>query len=267
VSHRPFLTASLAAILALSSAVHARADEVLIRNVKEASQTFARRKGEARKAALADFDTAIRLVGKAPGLTPAAQSDKVEALKEARKTFEASGSFPPDDEYVAIEFKYFDAVNKAFVPLIKTVNKAISEGIRTNDKKLEQIGLNLKANLEKQLPGTKLEANSRWHGTLHRPNGSTIPYHLHVGKVGSGGSFRGHVEDNPGVAGNWGYDIEGQTSGLGVEFALTKSTRGDFTAVRANGIISGDRMIAEVAHVVKKKKPGNKVLIVLRRVK
>jgi hypothetical protein len=260
------LAASLVALLTAPAAGPVRADEVLIRNVKEASQNFARKKEDARKAALRDFDTAIRRASVAPGLTAAARADKVNALKEAKKTFEASGTFPPDDEYVSIEFKYYLAVHKAFVPVIKIVNSAIDEGIKSEDEDLEKTGLKLKADLEKQLPGNKLEAESRWHGTLHRPNGSTIPYHLHVHKRSDGGSFKGHVEDNPGVAGNWGYDIDGQTSGLGVEFALTRSTRGNFTAVRANGIVSGDRMIAEVAQAVKGK-PQTKVLIVLRRVK
>ncbi len=49
--------------------------------------------------------------------------------------------------------------------------------------------------------------------------------------------FNGHVEDNPGVAGNWGYDVEGQVRGLEVEFTLTKSTRGKFKAARASGVV------------------------------
>jgi hypothetical protein len=260
------LAVSLVIVLTAPTAGPVRADEVLIRNVKEASQTFASKKEDARKAALKDFDAAIRRTSVASGLTAAARADKVNALKEARKAFESSGTFPPDDEYVNIEFKYYLAVQKAFVPVVKIVDAAINEGIKAKDKNLEQTALKLKADLEKQLPGNKLESNSHWHGTLQRPNGSTIPYHLHVQRRSDGGSFKGHVEDNPGVAGNWGYDIDGQTSGLGVEFALTRSTRGDFTAIRANGIVSGDRMIAEVVQVVKKKSPS-KVLIVLRRVK
>jgi hypothetical protein len=266
MSARPLLVVTLVSALAVLAVRPCRADDALARNLKRASQDFAAKMGDAKKAALRDFDTAIRRTDTAPGLTAAARSDKLAALREARKTFDATGNFPPDDEYAGIEFMYYRAVNKAFVPLSKLVNAAITEGIKSKNKALEESGLKMKADLERQLPGTKLQADSRWRGTLQRPNGSTIPYHLHVRKVGDGGSFKGHVEDNPGVSGNWGYDVEGQTSGLGVEFALTKSTRGEFTAVRANGIVSGDRMIAEVYQAAKRK-PANKVLIVLKRVK
>jgi hypothetical protein len=84
--------------------------------------------------------------------------------------------------------------------------------------------------------------------------------------MGEGGFFKGHVEDNPGVAGNWSYDVEGQTRALGVEFSMSKSLRGNFTAVKVEGIVSGDRLIASIESVAGKGKPG-KALIVLKRVK
>ena len=85
--------------------------------------------------------------------------------------------------------------------------------------------------------------------TYEDRGGGTIPYHLRIQKVGAGGSFSGHVEDNPGVAGNWAYDVDGQMSGVAIEFVMTRSLRGQFKAVKAQGIVSGERIIANVTQV------------------
>jgi hypothetical protein len=244
--------------------VAADIDPEVARKLKSASQEFTQKKEQAKEQVLREFDTAISRARTTSGLTPAARADRVKELTAARKSFVEHGRFPPDDEYAGIELKYYLALNKAFLPLVRIADSVIDDGIKLQNKELEESGLKLRATLQGQLPGTKLESDSLWRGTLHRPNGSTIPYHLHIGRLSEGGSFKGHVEDNPGVPGNWGYDVAGQISGLGVEFALTKSTRGDFTAVRALGIVSGDRMILEIIHAVKRK-PGNKMLVILKR--
>jgi hypothetical protein len=265
---RPFFAATLTAALLAPALAPAWPDgnDELAKRLKIATQEFTQKKEQARSQAVKDFTAAITRVKSAPGLTPAARTDRIRELEAAKKRFTDSGRFPEDDEFAAIELKYYLAVNKAFDPLARLANSVIDDGIKTNNKELEESGLKLRASLQKQLPGNKLEASSVWHGTLHRPNGATIPYHLFVGRMGEGGLFKGHVEDNAGVPGNWAYDISGQVSGLGVEFALTKSTRGDFSDVRALGIVSGDRLIAEIVHAVKGK-AGKKMLIVLKRVR
>ena len=262
---RPPLYATLI-VMALAPAPARPAEDEVARKLKIAGQEFAQKKEQAKQQAVREFNSAISRIRTASGLTPAARTDRIRELERARKYFEDSDRFPADDEYAGIELKYYLALNKAFDPLARIANSVIEEGIRSGNKGQEERGLKLRASLLKQLPGNKLEASSVWHGTLHRPNGATIPYHLYVGRMGEGGSFKGHVEDNAGVPGNWSYDVEGQVGGLGVEFALSKSTRGDFTAVRALGIVSGDRMIAEIVHAVKRK-PGKKMLVILRRVR
>ncbi len=84
--------------------------------------------------------------------------------------------------------------------------------------------------------------------------------------MAEGGLFKGHVEDNPGVAGNWSYDVEGQTRALGVQYRLSKNRRGSFTAVSVDGIVSGDRLIANIVSVAGNGKRGS-ALLVLKRVK
>jgi hypothetical protein len=262
---RPRFARSVLIVLAISAlaANHADADNALDGKLKSASQEFAQKKAAAKAKALKEFDLRIMRTKSGPSTTAAARAEKRNELTAARKVFEGSERFPTDDEYADIELRYYLAVNKAFLPLSKLINQTIDQGIRTNNKQLEESGLKLKANLESQIAGAeKLTFRSFWQGTFQR-GGATIPYHLRITKRGDN-SFKGHVEDNPGVAGNWAYDVEGQTSGLAVQFVMTRSVRGKFRAVTVNGIVSGDRLIGQVTQAVGKGKP-TAGLIVLRR--
>ncbi len=200
-------------------------------------------------------------------MTPAARADKLDHWRKARDEFKTTGRLPADDEFAALELKYALKVNDAFVSLARVAEQEIDKGLKANNQQQVAAGRKLKAGLENQLPGGGPgNVGSRWQGTFQR-GGGTIPYHLDVRPAG-GSRFKGHVEDNAGVAGNWSYDVEGQTSGLGVEFAMTVPTRGDFVAVRANGVICGDRLIAEVTQLIRGRKGRTeKGLLVLTRAK
>jgi hypothetical protein len=265
---------SLAAPLAALALAAARAEPppqemgtAWARRWDEKHKEFSGGLDRARAAALKNFDKAIERVDRQTGLTPAARTDRRRQLQAAREAFERDGKFPPDDDFAAMALDYFTKVNKAAVPLTLMIDEVIEKGSKTNNDELEKQGLNLKADLEKQLGGaSRLVENSVWHGELHRADGSTIPYHLYVGKMAEGGLFKGHVEDNPGVAGNWSYDVQGQTRALGVEYRLSQNRRGNFTAVTVVGIVSGDRLIANITQVAGRGKPAT-ALIVLKRVK
>jgi hypothetical protein len=231
------------------------------------NKEFSAGRDRARATALRNFDKAIDQVNRQRGLTPAARTDRRKQLQAARSTFERSGTFPPEDDFAAIELDYFLRVNKAALPVSLLIDEVIEKGSKTNNDDLEKEGLKLKADLEQQLGGpSRFVGNSVWHGELHRAGGNTIPYHLYVGKMAEGGLFKGHVEDNPGVAGDWSYDVEGQTRARGVQYRLSRNRRGDFTAVTVEGIVSGDRLIANIVSVAGRGKPAS-ALIVLKRVK
>ncbi len=243
------------------------AEAVWVKRWAERSKDFAAQRDRARDIVLASFDIAIRKSDSQPGLTPAARTDRRKELQEGKETFEKTGAFPTDDDFVGGQFEYALKVNKAAIPLTVLIDEVIAEGTKTKDATLERQGLKMKQDLEKQLGGaSRLVGGSVWHGELRRPGGGTIPYHLYVGKMGEGGLFKGHVEDSPGAQGNWSYDVEGQTRALGLEYRMTKSVRGNFSAVAVNGIVSGDRMIAKVVSVAGKGKPVSST-IVLKRVK
>jgi hypothetical protein len=231
------------------------------------NEDFSDSRDKAKEAALKKLDKAIDHVNRLPGLTPAARTDRREELQAARKAFDKTGTFPKDDDFAGIELEYFLKINKAAVTVSRMIDEVIDKGSKTENGALEKQGLKMKAELDEQLGGaSRLVRNSVWEGQLRRPSGNTIPYRLEIGKMGNGGLFKGHVEDNPGVAGNWSYDIEGQTRALGVQYKMSKSLRGNFTAVAVEGIVSGDRLIAEIVSVAGKGKPATS-LIVLKRVR
>jgi hypothetical protein len=255
--------------IAVASTVWGQADPTPAWQKKwdDAHKQLESKRKSAESAVLRDFDRAVDSVGRAKGLTPAARTDRRNDLQAARKAFEENRVFPGDDEYAAIELNYFTVLNKAALPLFRLVDQLIEKGSKAGDQDLENRGLKMKADLEKELGGSvKLVANSLWQGTLRDSGGHTIPYHLWVGKVGSGGLFKGHVEDNPGVAGNWAYDVEGQSEGLGVQYKMSNSVRGSFTSISAVGIVSGNRLIVNSTQSVSRGKPVT-VLVVVRRVK
>src|SRR5262245_10782472 len=229
--------------LALAGAHAAPQDEmgaVWAKKWAEKNKEFSARRDRAKATVLSSFDKAINKVYQQTGLTAAARTDRRKQLEAARKTFEEKGTFPPDDDFIGIELDYFMKLNKAAAPLSLLIDEVIEKGSKTKDGVLEKQGLKMKADLERQLGGaSRLVGGSVWRGELRRAGGNTIPYHLHIGKMGDGGLFKGHVEDNPGVQGNWSYDVEGQTRNLGVQYKLSQNRRGNFTAVSVDGIVSG----------------------------
>src|SRR5207248_1148687 len=78
----------------------------------EKNKEFSAGRDRARATVLRNFDQAIEKVDRQKGLTPAARTDRRRQLQAARTTFERSGTFPPDDDFAAIELDYFMRVNK-----------------------------------------------------------------------------------------------------------------------------------------------------------
>jgi hypothetical protein len=216
------------------------------------------------------FDKVIALVDRAPGLPALDRIERRKQLQAARTDFERKGTFPSDDDFAGIELEYYLKINSGAVPVSLMIDEVIEKGSRKKNDDLEKRGLKMKEALEEKLGGaSRLVGRSVWEGQLFRSDGKTIPYRLEV-EMGKGGSFKGHVEENPGVAGNR-YDVEGQTRVLGVKYEMSKSLRGNLIALSGDGIVSGDRLIANIALVegigtpaVPNAVPGR---IVLKRVK
>lgn len=237
----------------------------LEKKLNQAHSSFLRKRELAKKKTLITFQKEIRAINQLPGLTPAARADRKTRWTEARDDFEKLDIFPPDDEFATIELAYFMGVSEAYAILAKTADEVIEHGNLAKDDELAALGVNLKDELEKTwLSETTLEPGSKWHGTFTRARG-TQPYELAVHRVDEGGSFIGHVDDQYGVPWGWHYDVEGQRTGILVEFKLTKSTKGAYSSAEATGIISGDRLILDIKHVEPGFKTPEKGFLVLRR--
>jgi hypothetical protein len=253
-------------VLMLSAAPLTAADSAVAKRLNSAVETFAERKKAAQADALREFDKLSGRVSGNKSLTAGARRDVLDEIAAAKSQFARTQTFPADDEYAGMELKYCLAINAAFLPLDKAINQAIESGERFDDLAVIGQAQKIKANVETLVLGRdKVTAGSLWRGTFDR-GGGTIPYHLRIQKKGTGGSFSGHVEDNPGVAGNWAYDVDGQMSGLALEYAMTKSIRGQFKAVKVEGIVSGNRIIGQVTQVAGNGKP-QQGLIILRLAK
>ena len=238
--------------------------ESLQEKLDKAQSVFLEKKDAVKTKALACFDAEITKTNGLKGLTPAARADRKARWTDARGTFREWGKFPTDDEFALIELQYYLAIDDAFRLFSKASDEVIHRGNRAEDQEIVAAGLNMKRALEEKWLGeSKLEARTKWAGTFTR-YGKTIPYELTIRDVEDGGSFKGHVEDNNGVQGNWSYDVEGQRTGIVVEYRMTTLTEGKFTAVQARGIVSGDRLIAEVRQTVAKGKVHSGTLILKR---
>ncbi|HET6572768.1 MAG TPA: hypothetical protein VFG68_04130 [Fimbriiglobus sp.] len=257
---RPLFAAWM--IVALGGVASAGADDpALVQKLKSAAKQYEQKKDAARGRALKEFDNQIAHLKTDRRLTPAARGDKVKEWTAARERFAETGRFPRDDQYANVELQYYLAVDRGFRPLTKLIDDVIADGVRTGKKETEAAGLKLREDIEQQLPGAgRITAPSVWRGTYTR-SGAVIPYELHIGKRGAS-TFAGRVEDNAGAAGNWAFNVEGQTSGLSVEFVLTRSIRGKFKYFKLRGIVCDDRLIGTT-----QTRPGGKVVgvVVLRR--
>lgn len=255
------LNAILTALLVSDAPLRA-ADAEFLRKLKETNGEYTKKLAKAKEDTTQNFEKAIQRIKTAKGFTEAARADKLNELKAAKDEFGKTSTFPKHDDYAIFELDYYLGVHAAYKPMAKLVEEAFAKANKSDDEKLRAEATKLKEEMERILPGkNRLDGGTRWHGTFTRGNNDTIPYHLAIHKKGDAGSFRGHVEDNPGVAGNWAYDLEGQTVGLAIEYAMTKSVRGKFTAVRVVGIVSGDRLIARVTQVAGKGNPTQGLVV------
>src|SRR5690242_2692707 len=62
------------------------------------NEDFSASRDQAKAAVLKNFDKAIDLVNRLPGLTPAARTDRRKELQAARTAFDKNGTFPQDDD-------------------------------------------------------------------------------------------------------------------------------------------------------------------------
>jgi hypothetical protein len=243
-----FLVAGLSlSMLALLSPRPANAQvdaEIVALNKRfdEALVTFKEAKQKSKTGALAGFD---RLAAKAKNGKGGAsvKSDKVAEIARARKEFGDNGTFTTDPEFMPLQMRYYQDINKGYRPLARIQDQLLDMALKTNDDKLREGVQKKRKALEAELPGLgAFAAGSHWAGTLALTNGTTDKMKLHIEKL-TGSVFRARVIEKPSTANHPEYLAEGSLEGLAVKFKLNKVIQGSTIIASFNGILAGDQLI------------------------
>lgn len=225
-------------------------DESLARAVDK----FEKKRESERSKIVKKIDGKIRQIDRLQFDANAKVNRRLE-LTKAKERFERSGYFPADGSLLDLQFNYYKALADNFKPIHKIYESEIETAFRSGKDSAAERLVKSKAELEQRLLDVvPLTGNAVWRGTLLRSNGETIAYELHIAKSSATGSFAGVVEDNAGVGGHWRYEVEGQRTGINVQFDLTKSLRGKFVRVQAVGYIVGNIMIAQLSQLDSKRR-------------
>jgi hypothetical protein len=252
-------------LLLVSGTLHSQSKSevtTLTLQLKERNREFNDALRGAKQGALDEFQKMIRTVRNNPKLSATVKADKVNELKQAKKEFEESGTFPKDPEYLLVQLKYFRNISKSYKPLSKVYNQLMNIALKNDDEALQKNLKGQRKTLDQQVPGVAaFVAGSKWNGTLYFNNSGTATYHVRVGKL-NGSIFKGYAIDNAVFAGHPEYEVEGNIDGLEVKFALTKVVQGGVKAAEFKGILAGERVVGEwiQADARGKRNPGFVIL-------
>lgn len=210
---------------------------------------------------LKKFDKFENTLQRRLGLSESARAELIKSTRENRKLFATKRQFPDDPATAAIEIDYFTALNRNFLRIRRIFEQELA---RLNKEGLVERAdsvVSHRDRVEEALLGpSAFHGGASFRGTLMRQSSAAVPFKLHISEVSDGGIFKGRVEDNPGVAGHWKYNVEGVVAGNALEFRMTENLRGKLTFVRGQGIVAGDRLVATLVQRAGKKKPSANVL-------
>ena len=240
-------------------------DQKFQKQLAKVVQRFETQKTSANRYVLKQFDKMRAQIKGDRSISEATRSDLTSRLTRYRKEFEKTQSLPSIAETIELEIAYQEKLSRAFKPINKLLEKELAAANRNDDSGYANELVELKEKLELDLMSSlKINNGSEFSGTLTRPNGATIPYKLRIKDISDSGNFNGTVEDNFGVAGHWRYRVSGVRNGNWIQFSMSENLRGKLIAVKGEGVITGNRLLAVVTQRTNKgRTTENKV--VLRR--
>ena len=240
-------------------------DQKFQKQLAKVVQRFETQKTSANRYVLKQFDKMRSQIKGDRSISEATRSDLTSRLTRYRKEFEKTQSLPSIAETIELEIAYQEKLSRAFKPINKLLEKELAAANRNDDSGYANELVELKEKLELDLMSSlKINNGSEFSGTLTRPNGATIPYKLRIKDISDSGNFNGTVEDNFGVAGHWRYRVSGVRNGNWIQFSMSENLRGKLIAVKGEGVITGNRLLAVVTQRTNKgRTTENKV--VLRR--
>ncbi|EMI44261.1 hypothetical protein [Rhodopirellula sp. SWK7] len=233
--------------------------------VQRLVEKFDDRKQKAREFALNSFDKAQTQVTR----SRMPDADRVEAamrVVRAKADFELTGNFPEDGSMASIQYAYFRQLHLAYTPIQSLIGKEISSASRSGAIAKARSLMIQRASLERDLLGIEAFGDKlAFKGTKALSSGKTMPLNLYLRDISESGTFNGTVDDNPGVMGHWRYEVRGKREGLMLSFAMSKSLRGKFSSVRAEGFLLGDFLVAQFIETIGTKRPGTSYVVLKRK--
>ncbi len=225
----------------------------------EAAVAFKESKQKAKATALAGFDRMASQIKNGKS-TAAVKTDKLAEITNAKKQLDDTGSFPADAEFVSLQMRYYQDINKAYRPLVRVQDQLLDLALKGSDDKLRDSVQEKRKTLESELPGLGAFApGSHWTGTLALTNGSTDKLKLTVEKM-TGSVLRLRVIEKPSTANHPEYLAEGTLDGLAVKFKLNKVIQGSTVIANFSGILAGDRLVGTLEQASNKGKRSSGIV-------
>jgi hypothetical protein len=233
----------------------------LNKRLDDSTSQFKESKEKAKASALVGFD---RLAVQARnGKHPAAiKANKVAEINAAKKEFDTSGTFPADDEFVPLQLKYYQDINKSYRSLTKLHDQLLEITLKSTDEKFRESIEEKRRMLDAEFPGPgSFAAGSLWRGSVSLTTGGTEKLNLQIEKL-TGGVFRARVISKRSSANHPEYLADGTLEGLAIKFKLAKVVQGTTLAASFSGILTGDRLIGILEQASNKgKRSGGLVVL------
>ena len=238
---------SLLSVVISTGILSAQENDKFQSQLSKAVDKFDVQKSAAKQAVLKRFDSLRAKIKKERSLSESSRAEMMQRLVEYRKQFEQNDSFPEMVETIELEIYYQTKLGRAFKPITQSIEKELKTANKDGNSSYAKKLLELKQRLESQLlPSKQIMSGSEFSGRLTRTNGNTIPYKLKIENISESGDFVGIIHDNAGVAGHWKVRVKGKRNGNRIQFSMTENLRGNFTAVKGEGVVSGTRLLAVV---------------------
>lgn len=264
IHRRLFLTVVVTCLVGVCTTAHA-AGQPFQKRLDEAVQLFKRKKTTADRYVVRQFGRYRKLIKKDQTLSEATRTEMLGRLDRYTRDFKKNGTFPDIIETVELEIQYQERLNKAFTPVSRLLENELKVANREKSTQYAREILETKWELESTLLSSQpITSGTVFHGTLTRPNGATIPYQLKIDNISDSGDFEGTVEDNPGVGGHWRYRVSGSRTGSLIRFTMSENIRGKLIVVQAEGVVTGNRLIAQLNQKTAKGKGSQNTLLLQR---
>ena len=238
----------LLTMLAVCNASPAHAKDDFETKLENAVETFESKKASADRKVEREFSKIRFQVKRDKTLSEASRADMLRRIDQYKRTFKATGKLPNIADTVGLEINYQERLDRAFSPIEGLLEIELKDANRIDDSYRAKDLLKLKRTLETRLLNyRKIAKGEKFHGTFTDKNtGRVIPYKMKIESISDSGDFKAFVDNNPGIAGHRRYRVTGTISGSRIRCSMSENLRGTLQDVRIQGIVAGNRLVAQL---------------------